>query len=108
MGCLGVGVDMADGVQLEAGERWVENGCVGDAVIRCGAAIAGARESVRSAVRLELELPERAGSLRNGVGGVVGCATVCQVLTGEGAATDPRLASLGLLLLPNDRPLTSS
>lgn len=106
MDCLGVGVDMADGVQPEADERRVGDGCVGDAVILCGDAIAGARESVRGAVRLVLL--ERDGSLRIGVGGAVGCTTVCQVLTGEGAATDTRLAPLGLLLLSKDRPLTSS
>ena len=106
MGCLGAGVDMADGVQPEADERWVEVGCVGGAVIRCGDAIAGARESVRGTVRLVLL--ERDASLRKGVGGAVGCATVCQVLTAEGAATDTRLAPLNLLLLSKERPLTSS
>lgn len=106
MDCLGVGVDMADGVQLEADERRAEDGCVGDAVTRCGDAIAGARESMRGAVRLEL--PGRDGSLRMGVGGAVGCASVCQVLTGEGVATDTRLAPLGLRLLSKERPLTSS
>jgi hypothetical protein len=105
MGCLGAGVDMAAGVQLEADERRVEDGCIGDAVIRCGDAIAGARESVRGAIRLELL--ERDASLRMG-GGAVGCATVCQVLTAEGAATDTRLAPLGLRLLSKERPLTSS
>lgn len=103
---LGVGVIVADDVQLEADGREIVDGCVGAVITRCGDAIAGARKSVRGAVGLELL--GRDASMRSGDCGAVGCATVRQVLTGDGAGTDMRLTPLNLLLLSKERPLASS